>query len=60
MTGKKPSDIAAKVMDVSLVLYAEHDFNASTFTCRVIASTNSDMQVACGKDLRMCIYNGLC
>jgi 2-methylcitrate synthase len=49
MTGKKPSDIAAKVMDVSLVLYAEHDFNASTFTCRVIASTNSDMHSAvCG------------
>jgi len=49
MTGEKPSDIAAKVMDVSLVLYAEHDFNASTFTCRVIASTNSDLHSAvCG------------
>ena len=49
MTGERPSDIAAKVMDVSLVLYAEHDFNASTFTCRVIASTNSDMHSAiCG------------
>jgi 2-methylcitrate synthase len=49
MTGKKPSEIAAKVMDVSLVLYAEHDFNASTFTCRVIASTNSDLHSAvCG------------
>ena len=32
-----------KVMDVSLVLYAEHDFNASTFTSRVVASTNSDL-----------------
>ena len=30
-------------MDVSLVLYAEHDFNASTFTSRVVASTNSDL-----------------
>lgn len=49
MTGEKPSEIASKVMDVSLVLYAEHDFNASTFTCRVIASTNSDMHSAvCG------------
>jgi 2-methylcitrate synthase/citrate synthase II len=49
MTGQKPTEIAAKVMDVSLVLYAEHDFNASTFTCRVIASTNSDMHSAvCG------------
>lgn len=49
MTGEKPGAIAAKVMDVSLILYAEHDFNASTFTSRVIASTNSDMHSAvCG------------
>ena len=43
MTGKRPSELATKVMDVSLVLYAEHDFNASTFTSRVVASTNSDL-----------------
>ncbi|MGI9012643.1 MAG: citrate/2-methylcitrate synthase [Phycisphaerales bacterium] len=49
MTGKKPSALHARVMDVSLILYAEHDFNASTFTCRVIASTESDMHGAvCG------------
>ncbi len=49
MSGEKPSEIAAKVMDVSLILYAEHDFNASTFTCRCIASTESDMHAAvCG------------
>jgi citrate synthase len=49
MTGEKPHESAEKVMDVSLVLYAEHDFNASTFTCRVIASTNSDMHsCVCG------------
>lgn len=49
LSGKVPGDIAAKVVDVSLILYAEHDFNASTFTCRVIASTNSDMHSAvCG------------
>jgi citrate synthase len=49
MSGNRPSDIAAKVMDVSLILYAEHDFNASTFTCRCIASTESDMHSAvCG------------
>ena len=49
MTGEKPHESAAKVMDVSLVLYAEHDFNASTLTCRVIASTNSDMHsCVCG------------
>ncbi len=49
MTGEKPDEMAAKVMDVSLILYAEHDFNASTFTSRVIASTESDMHGAvCG------------
>ncbi len=49
MTGEKPSDEAARVMDVSLILYAEHDYNASTFTCRVIAGTLSDMHGAvCG------------
>ena len=41
--GKKPSALHAKVMDVSLILYAEHEFNASTFTSRVCASTLSDM-----------------
>jgi 2-methylcitrate synthase/citrate synthase II len=49
MTGKKPSELEARIMDVSLILYAEHDFNASTFTCRCIASTESDMHSAvCG------------
>lgn len=43
LTGKKPSDLHARVMDVSLILYAEHEFNASTFTARVCASTLSDM-----------------
>lgn len=41
--GKAPSVLHAKVMDVSLILYAEHEFNASTFTARVCASTLSDM-----------------
>ncbi|AUD58773.1 MAG: 2-methylcitrate synthase [Gammaproteobacteria bacterium] len=41
--GKAPSELHAKVMDVSLILYAEHEFNASTFTARVCASTLSDM-----------------
>ncbi len=40
---EKPSDLHARVMDVSLILYAEHEFNASTFTARVCASTLSDM-----------------
>ncbi|MDF0535053.1 2-methylcitrate synthase [Shewanella sp. A32] len=41
--GKKPSPLFARVVDVSLILYAEHEFNASTFTARVCASTLSDM-----------------
>ncbi|UTP72739.1 2-methylcitrate synthase [Alteromonas sp. LMIT006] len=43
LTGKTPSELHRKVMDVSLILYAEHEFNASTFTARVCASTLSDM-----------------
>jgi len=46
MTGAKPSEQEARIMDVSLILYAEHDFNASTFTTRVIAGTLSDMHGA--------------
>lgn len=46
MTGSEPSPEAEKVMDVSLVLYAEHDYNASTFTARVISGTLADMHGA--------------
>jgi 2-methylcitrate synthase len=38
-----PDELSVKVMDVSLILYAEHEFNASTFTARVCASTLSDL-----------------
>ena len=41
--GEKPSDLWVKAMHTSLILYAEHEFNASTFTSRVIAGTGSDM-----------------
>lgn len=41
--GEKPSDAWVRAMHTSLVLYAEHEFNASTFTARVIAGTNSDI-----------------
>ena len=41
--GKKPSALHEQVMNVSLILYAEHEFNASTFTARVCASTLSDI-----------------
>tara|TARA_B100000482_G_scaffold82743_1_gene59111 strand:- start:570 stop:1322 length:753 start_codon:yes stop_codon:yes gene_type:complete len=40
---EKPSDLYTKVMNVSLILYAEHEFNASTFAARVCASTLSDL-----------------
>lgn len=39
ITGKKPSDHDARIMDVCLILHAEHGLNASTFTTRVIGST---------------------
>lgn len=41
--GKKPSVMHERVMNCSLILYAEHEFNASTFTARVCASTFSDI-----------------
>jgi len=41
--GKKPSQLHIDAMNTSLVLYAEHEFNASTFTARVIAGTLSDL-----------------
>ncbi len=44
--GKKPSGLWEKAMHVSLILYAEHEFNASTFAGRVIAGTGSDMHSA--------------
>lgn len=44
--GKKPSDSWVRAMHTSLILYAEHEFNASTFTGRVIAGTGSDMHSA--------------
>ena len=43
LLGQSPSELHQRVMDVSLILYAEHEFNASTFTARVCASTLSDM-----------------
>ena len=44
--GKAPSDLHVRAMHTSLILYAEHEFNASTFTSRVISGTNSDMYSA--------------
>ncbi|MHB8405968.1 MAG: bifunctional 2-methylcitrate synthase/citrate synthase [Gammaproteobacteria bacterium] len=41
--GREPSDAWVRAMHTSLILYAEHEFNASTFTARVIAGTGSDL-----------------
>jgi len=47
--GKEPSDLWVRAMHTSLILYAEHEFNASTFAARVVAGTGSDMYSAiCG------------
>ncbi|MCU4324973.1 MULTISPECIES: bifunctional 2-methylcitrate synthase/citrate synthase [Acinetobacter] len=43
LRGEKPNVLHEQVMNVSLILYAEHEFNASTFTARVCASTLSDL-----------------
>ncbi len=43
LTGKEPSEDHSRCLDVSLILYAEHGFNASTFTARTCASTLSDL-----------------
>jgi citrate synthase len=44
--GKEPNREATEVMDDSLIMYAEHEFNASTFTARVVTSTLSDLHSA--------------
>ena len=44
--GKPPPEMFVRAMHTSLILYAEHEFNASTFTCRVVAGTGADMYSA--------------
>jgi citrate synthase len=43
MTGKKPTPMEERAMDVALILHADHGMNASTFACLVVASTISDI-----------------
>lgn len=43
LNGERPGEQAEKTMDLALILHAEHGMNASTFTCRTICSTQSDM-----------------
>jgi citrate synthase len=46
LSGERPGDPAARAMDVALILHADHEFNASTFTARVAASTLADVHGA--------------
>ncbi|MEK7386070.1 MAG: citrate/2-methylcitrate synthase, partial [candidate division NC10 bacterium] len=46
LSGTRPSAVVVKAFDASLTLYAEHELNASTFTTRVIVSTQSDLHSA--------------
>jgi citrate synthase len=46
LNGTLPSEFDARAFDVSLILYAEHEFNASTFTARVVCSTESDLHAS--------------
>jgi citrate synthase len=46
LRGEAPSPQHARAMDVTLILYAEHEYNASTFTARVVCSTLSDLHSA--------------
>lgn len=52
VTGKEPDQFQERVMNASLILYAEHEFNASTFCARVTASTLSDIY--------SCVTSGIC
>lgn len=44
--GEEPEDSIARFMDIALILHADHTFNASTFTARVVASTRASMYAA--------------
>jgi citrate synthase len=46
LRGEVPAAEAVRALDVSMILYAEHEFNASTFTARVVCSTESDLHSA--------------
>jgi citrate synthase len=46
LRGTEPGPAETRALDVSLILYAEHEFNASTFTARVVTSTESDLHSA--------------
>ena len=47
ITGVKPDELAARVFDIALILHADHELNASTFTARVVASTEANPYTVC-------------
>ena len=51
MTGKKPTPVEERIMDISLILHADHGMNASTFASMVVASTLSDMYFSIGSGI---------
>ncbi|MCP4652033.1 MAG: citrate/2-methylcitrate synthase [Candidatus Omnitrophica bacterium] len=51
ITGKKPTPVEERVMDVALILHADHGMNASTFATMVVASTLSDIYLAMGSGI---------
>lgn len=46
LSGDSPGEVLIRALDTSLLLYLEHGLNASTFACRVVASTRADMYAA--------------
>ena len=46
LSGERPSARAARIFDVAMILHAEHEMNASTFTARVVAGTGADLTAA--------------
>ncbi|MFO8052498.1 MAG: citrate/2-methylcitrate synthase, partial [Candidatus Omnitrophota bacterium] len=48
LTGRRPSAVEERIMDISLILHADHGMNASTFATMVVASTLSDLYFAVG------------
>ncbi len=47
INGEKPDELAARILDVALILHADHTMNASTFAARVVASTEADPYSVC-------------
>ena len=43
LSGKRPSEREARIFDIAMILHAEHEMNASTFTARVVAGTGADL-----------------